>query len=275
MQHHEVQQSPQWSELLAQVVGEARRTLIGRRFIGLWGPLGGGIESVGLESYGPDQDGEIELVGKEDPEPIEALRDTYLRVPVLYKDFVLHWRDLDFASKLGAPLDASRAVRAAHFVADREDQLIFNGEPRLGLEGLLCATGRNTVKRSDWGEYGAAYRDIVAAQDQLLKHNHHHPFALALSAQDYARLVRAREGQFAPEIDAIQRLCADGIFASPAIPEGKSVMLSTGDQNFDLAVTEDLQTAYLGERGQDLLFRVYECLVLRIKRPLALCTIES
>jgi uncharacterized linocin/CFP29 family protein len=97
---------------------------------------------------------------------------------------------------------------------------------------------------------------------------------LALSAGDHARLVQQKEGQFAPEIDAISRLCDDGVFTSPTIPDGKAVMLSTGDQNFDVAITEDLTLAYLGERDQDFPYRVYEGLCLRIKRPSAICTIE-
>lgn len=264
----------QWTHLQDEVIREARRTLVARRFLGIWGPLGAGIESVGVEQYGPDREAEIELVGRHDPDPIVAERENFLRVPILYKDFILHWRDVELAKKLGAPLDASRAVRAAHFVADREDQLLFNGEPRLGIEGLLNATGRTTVKRNDWSTYGAAYRDVVRATEALLESNHHRPFALAVSARDYARLVQQREGQFAPEIDAILRLCDDGVYTSPAIPEGRAVLLSTGDQNVDIAVTEDLTIAYLGERDQDFPFRVYECLVLRIKRPKAICTIE-
>ena len=264
----------QFAFVLEECVREARRTLVGRRFLGLYGPLGAGIESIALEEYGPDREAEIELTGKHDPEPIVAERAKYVRVPILYKDFVLHWRDVELSRKLGAPLDASRAVRAAHFVADREDQLLFRGEPRFGIHGLLDAPGRNTVKRGDWAQYGTAYRDVVKATETLLEHNHHRPFALAVSAKDYARLVQQREGQFAPELDAILRLCDDGVYTSPAIPEGKSVLLSTGDQNFDIAVTEDLTIAYLGERDQDFPFRVYECLVLRIKRAKAICTIE-
>jgi len=264
----------QFAFVLEECVREARRTLVGRRFLGLYGPLGAGIESIALEEYGPDREAEIELTGKHDPEPIVAEREKYVRVPILYKDFVLHWRDVELSRKLGAPLDASRAVRAAHFVADREDQLLFRGEPRFGIHGLLDAPGRNTVKRGDWAQYGTAYRDVVKATETLLEHNHHRPFALAVSAKDYARLVQQREGQFAPELDAILRLCDDGVYTSPAIPEGKSVLLSTGDQNFDIAVTEDLTIAYLGERDQDFPFRVYECLVLRIKRAKAICTIE-
>ncbi len=257
-----------------EIVREARRTLVGRRFLGIYGPLGAGIESIRLEQYGPDRDAEIELYGKSDTSPIVAEKESFLRVPILYKDFVLHWRDVELSRKLGAPIDATKAVRAAHFVADREDELIFNGDERFGIHGLLNVPGRSTVSRSDWSKYGNPYRDVVLATEKLLADNHHRPFALAVSAGDYARLVQQREGQFAPELDAISRLCDDGVYTSPAIPDGKAVLLSTGDQNFDIAITEDLTMTFLGERDQDYPFRVYECLVLRIKRAKAICTIE-
>lgn len=259
--------------LRAEVMREAQRTLVARRFLRVYGPLGAGIESMRVEQYGPDKDAEIDLVGNQDPDPIRSEREFFIRVPIIYKDFVMHWRDVEFSRKLGAPIDASRAIRAAHCVADSEDQLLFNGDERFGLEGLLNATGRCTVPRGDWKTYGQAYRDVVAAMEALLAHNHHRPFALAVSAQDYARLIKQREGQFAPEIDAIHRLCDDGVYMSPVIPEGQAVMLSTGDQNFDIAVAEDLTLTSLGEHNQDYPFRVYECLVLRIKRPKAICTI--
>jgi uncharacterized linocin/CFP29 family protein len=267
--------APEQLEFLQQeCVREARRTLVARRLLGVYGPLGAGLASVSIEQYGPDEDAEIDLLGKTDPNPIIGAHEAFQRVPILYKDFVLHWRDVSFAKKLGAPLDASRAIRAAHSVSDREDTLLFNGDDRLGQTGLLNAKGRSTVKRSDWAKYGTAYKDVVKATEVLLSHSHHRPFALAVSAQDYARLVQQREGQFAPELDSIARLCDDGVFNSPTIPEGKAVLLSTGDQNFDIAVTEDLTIAFLGERDQDYPFRVYECLTLRVKRPTAICTIE-
>jgi uncharacterized linocin/CFP29 family protein len=264
----------QFNHIKAEVIREARRTLVARRFLGIYGPLGAGIESVRLETYAQDKDAEIDLIGRADPEPIVAEAETHVRIPVIYKDFILHWRDVQLSKELGAPIDATRAIRAGHFVADREDQLLFNGEPRFNISGLLNAEGRNTVQRGDWSQFGVAYQDVVQASEVLLAHNHHRPFALAVSAKDYARLIRQREGQFAPELDSILRLCDDGVYTSPVIPEGKAVLLSTGDQNFDIAVAEDVNMTYLGERDQDYPFRVYECLVLRIKRPKAICTIE-
>ncbi|HKE01900.1 MAG TPA: family 1 encapsulin nanocompartment shell protein [Planctomycetota bacterium] len=263
----------QTKDLQDAIVREARRTLVARRFLGIHGPLGAGVDTVEFEEYGPDRDAEIEFVGRHDPEPITATRETFVRVPILYKDFILHWRDIELSKKLAAPLDASRAIRAAHFVANREDELVFNGEPRLKIEGLLNAAGRIEVKRGDWSKYGVVYKNVVAGIEKLLGHNHHRPFALVLSALDYALFVQQRQGQFAPEVDALRQLCDDGVFTTPVIPQGKAVLLSTGDQNFDLAVAEDLTVTCLHDRDQDYLFRVYECLVLRIKRPKAICTI--
>lgn len=264
----------QLSFLQTEIVREARRTLVGRRFIDIFGPLTSGIESVSLEEFGPDREAEIELYGGSDPEPVVAQRENFIRVPIIFKDFVLHWRDVELSRKLGSPIDPSRAIRAAHFVSDREDHLIFNGEPRLQLDGLLTVKDRNTVARGDWTRFGTAYQNVVSAMEKLLDHNHHRPFALAVNARDYARLVQQREGQFAPEIDAISRLCDDGVYSCTAIPEGKAVLLSTGNQNVDIAITEDLSLTFLGDHNQDFPFRVYECLVLRIKRPKAICTIE-
>ena len=46
-------------------------------------------------------------------------------------------------------------------------------------------------------------------------------------------------------------------------------------QNFDLAIAQDLITAYMGNEGLDHLFRVMESLVLRIKRPGAICVLTK
>src|SRR5688572_30402837 len=86
--------------LTNEVIREARRTLVARRFLGIYGPLGAGIDTVGVEHYGPDHDAAIELVGRTDQEPVAPEPAAFLRVPILYKDFVLHWRDVELSRKL-------------------------------------------------------------------------------------------------------------------------------------------------------------------------------
>ena len=51
----------QFAHLQAEIVREARRTLVARRFLGIYGPLGAGIESVRLETYAADRDAETQV----------------------------------------------------------------------------------------------------------------------------------------------------------------------------------------------------------------------
>ena len=51
--------------------------------------------------------------------------------------------------------------------------------------------------------------------------------------------------------------------------------MDAGQQNVDLAIASDFDTSFLDEENMNYLFRVYEAIVLRIKRPTAICTIEE
>ena len=115
----------------------------------------------------------------------------------------------------------TRAIRAAHFVADREDDLIFNGSLDLGIEGLLNVKGRNTVPLGDWSRFGVAFDTIQAATEKLLTLNHHRPYACVLSPHLYASLLKVKDGQQFLELDQITRLCTDGVYQSPSIPRGE------------------------------------------------------
>jgi uncharacterized linocin/CFP29 family protein len=256
------------------IIKEATRTLVARYFIEIFGPLGAGLETVSFETYAADELAKIDLEGGIDAKIATPHEEVYRRIPILYKDFELHWRDVDFARKNGSPLDVTRAIRAAHFVADREDDLIFNGSTELGIEGLLNVKGRNTVPLGDWNRFGVAFDTIQGATEKLLTLNHHRPYACVLSPHLYASLLKVKDGQQFLELDQITRLCTDGVYQSPSIPQGKGVVVSTGPQNFDLAVAQDLEIAFLGPRAMNYQFRVFESVVLRIKRPTAVCTLE-
>jgi uncharacterized linocin/CFP29 family protein len=117
----------QHKRIRESIVKEATRTVVGRYFIEVYGPLGAGLETVSFETFAADELAQINLEGGLDAKIATPREEVYRRIPIIYKDFELHWRDVDFARKNGSPLDVTRAIRAAHFVADREDDLIFNG----------------------------------------------------------------------------------------------------------------------------------------------------
>ncbi|HEY9783853.1 MAG TPA: family 1 encapsulin nanocompartment shell protein [Candidatus Obscuribacterales bacterium] len=278
-EHHRLTELPltqsQAEQMLAEAVKEVRRTIIGRRFIELYGPLGAGVESVPLESFRRDENAEIDLEGQPDPSPIGAHeKETYIRVPLIYKDFTLHWRNIKLAKDQNSPLDMTNAIRSAHQVAHREDDLIFNGAQKLGIKGLLNWTGVGNVKRGDWQKQGVPLADVYKAMDTLIAENHHYPYAIAMSLDMYESLVKSVKDSPVLELEQITKLCSDGVFYSQMIPPGTAVLVSTGVMNLDIAVAEDVHVAYLGPQDMNHRFRVYESLVLRVKRPKSICVIS-
>jgi uncharacterized linocin/CFP29 family protein len=263
-----------WRQLDETVVEMARRQLVGRRFIDIYGPLGEGVQTITNDIYDESRFGGLSMRG----EPLELTEPkgrVNLNIPILYKDFILYWRDISQARTLGMPLDFSPAANAAAGCALMEDELIFNGSPEFDLPGLMNVKGRLTHIKSDWMESGNAFSDIVEARNKLLKMGHSGPYALVVSPELYSLLHRVHIGTNVLEIEHIRNLVTDGVYQSPVIKGRTGVLLSTGRQNVDLAIAEDFDTVFMDTEQMNSIFRVYETVVPRIKRPSAICTLDE
>jgi uncharacterized linocin/CFP29 family protein len=264
----------EWRQLDETVIEMARRQLVGRRFIDIYGPLGEGIQTITNDIYDESSFGGLSLRG-ESLELTQPSRRVSLHIPILYKDFMLFWRDVAQARTLGIPLDMSAAANAAAGCALLEDDLIFNGSAEFDLPGLMNVKGRLTHLKSDWMESGNAFADVVEARNKLLKMGHSGPYALVVSPELYSLLHRVHKGTNVLEIEHIRNLVTDGVYQSPTIKGRAGVLVATGRHNLDLAIAEDFDTAFLEQEQMNSVFRVYECVVLRIKRPSAICTLEE
>jgi uncharacterized linocin/CFP29 family protein len=96
-----------------------------------------------------------------------------------------------------------------------------------------------------------------------------------LSPRLFSLLHRIFEKTGVLEIETIRQLAPDGVFQSNRLRGETGVVLSTGRENLDLAVAMDMVTAYLGASHMNHPFRVLESLILRIKHPDAICTLEG
>lgn len=264
----------EFTQLDQTVIDAARRQLVGRRFIELYGPLGRGVQSIFNDIFSENLEAKMDFQGSFDTD-IEASKRVNYTIPLLYKDFVLYWRDLEQAKVLDIPIDFSAAANAARDVAILEDQMIFHGAKEFDIPGLMNVPGRITQLIGEWYESGNAFQDIVDARNKLLEMNHNGPFALVLSPQLYSLIHRVHRDTNVLEIEHIRELVTDGVFQSPVLKGKSGVLVNTGRNNLDLAVSEDFETAYLGEEGLNHPFRVFETVVLRIKRPSAICTLEA
>lgn len=263
----------EWEQLDNVVTKTARQHLVGRRFIPVFGPFGAGMQTIHHDVHVGDPSITIDMTG-EGGTPLGTGQREYKRLPILHKDFQIHWRDIETSHRLGVPLDLSLAAASAFFVANAEDNLIFHGNREQGLEGIFNTKQRNKVSKGDWTQPGVIFQDVVNASEKLGTAGFYGPYALVLSPKLFALANRVYENTGVLEIAQIEKIADGGVFRSSVLGENQAVLISTGAQNMDLAISQDLATAYLDTDNMNHLFRVMEILTLRIKRPGAICTFE-
>lgn len=266
--------SEEWERLDNTVISTARKHLVGRRFIPVFGPFGVGMQTIQHDVFTGTNATCINMTGECDEEPLGSGKRDYRRLPILHKDFQIHWRDIESSHQFNVPFDCSLAAAAAFFVANAEDNLIFNGNSDLNVEGLLNAKGRNSISKGNWGDPGSIFDDVVQASEKLAEDGFYQPYALILSPKAYALANRVYANTGVLELEQIEKIADGGVFRSSILTGEQAVLISTGAQNMDLAISQDLTTAYLDVENMNHLFRVMEILTLRIKRPGAICTFE-
>lgn len=266
--------SQQWAALDGMVVETARTVLVGRRFISLVGPFGPGVEAVPSDTLSGAALGQVDVLGNAESDVVSTERRRYLPLPLIYKDFWLHWRDLESSARFGVPLDLTRAAAAASACAQAEDRVIFDGEPALDLPGLRTVDGRQSKPMRDWNAGGEAFADVVDGVRLLTAQGFPGPYALAVSPQLYAELNRIFDNTGVLELEQVEKLARRGVYPSSVLPEPAAVLVDSGAQNMDLAVALDLSTAYVESMNLNHRLRVLESLVPRIHRPAAICTFE-
>lgn len=248
------------------VVSAARSALIGRRFLGIFGPLGAGVPSVAIDKVcksEEEEDGIVKTVGRK-----------IVELPQLFEDFTLLWRDIEVAEKNGYSPDLGPAMNAAKALANKEDKLIFFGSDYLGVDGLFTAKGVNKIERSDWTEGEGAFKDIVAALTIFASKMHHGRKALIVSPDLYAQLFRIQPGTGLIEIDRVKQLVDGNVFSAPVLGLNKAIMVCAEPQYMDIALGADMAAAYLEQKDLNHVFRLMEIAVPRIKDPGAVVVFE-
>jgi uncharacterized linocin/CFP29 family protein len=264
----------EWAAIDQAVVRTAQSVLVGRRFLTLVGPFGPGIEALPNDVLSGSGGGRIDLLGNAEDEQLTIGSRRFLPLPLLYKDFWIHWRDLESSRLIGVPLDVGKAAAAAAATAQTEDRLIFDGDEALGLPGLRTVPGRQQLPMSDWGSMGRAFADVVEGVRVLTEGGFTGPYALAVSPRLYADLNRIYDATGVLELEQVEKLARRGVFPTAVLPEPAALLIDSGAQNGDLAVGLDLSTAYVESSNLNHRLRVLESLVLRIRRPGAICTFE-
>lgn len=256
-----------WEQIDAAVVKAARRVLVGRRFLHVFGPLGVGVEAVAVD----DADA-IEEVAKDGL--ITTKGRKFAELPIVFEDFTLLARDLESAGKAGLPVDLSKAAKAAEACALKEDKLIFFGNKELGYDGLLTVPGAKKIAKKDWSAGEDAFADIAAGIAYLTEKGFTGSYALSVSPDVYLQMQRIQPGTGLLEIDRVIKLMDGRVYQARALAQGKAVLAASDEENMDLVIGQDMATAYLEQKDLNHSFRVLETVLPRFKRKQAIVVFE-
>lgn len=235
----------QWKVIDEKVVSAARSVLTGRKFLNLFGPLGAGVPTVEVTKSGKKQ--------------VAVLSE-------LFSDFTLTWRDLETSERLNIPMSYSEAISAVVEVALKEDELIFLGNEKTGVAGLISEAGK-TVKLQNWDKDENAFAAISTGLQFMLENHAYGTKVLVVSPDVFAVLQRIQPGTGTLESQRISALIEGKIYQTPVLPAKTALLIASDEQNMDLAIGQDFVTAYLGSSDMNHDFRVFETALLRLKNP--------
>ena len=212
-----------WDDIDSAVIEAARKVLVGRRFLHIFGPLGIGVNYINIDNIDEidetEKDGIITTKGRK-----------LVEIPIIYDDFTLLARDLENSWKTGLNVDLSKAMASAETCALKEDRLIFFGDSDLDYEGLLTAQGTNRIAKKDWSEGENAFSDIAYGIELLIEKGIFGHYALILSLDLYTQLQRLQPGTGVLEIDRISKLVDGRIYKSPVLGKQKAILLSRAEK---------------------------------------------
>ena len=259
----------EWEQIDKAVIETFKRSVIGRKFIPLFGPIGAGHQVASFDVLYGVEPGVCEIKPGEEYQVCEPIRTgvrKHIQIPTLYKDFVISWRDLEYWRQFNLNIDITSASAAAYSLAVAEDTLIFFGNKELGIEGLLTVEGANTAKLSDWSQVGAAFNDVISGISKLVEKGFYGNYYLIVHPKKYFLLNRIHGNTGLLELEQIKKVVNE-VFQTPVIPEDKVILVSVSPANFDLLVALDVSVAYVESTNMNHIFRVMEMVVPRIKRP--------
>ena len=255
-----------WEQIDTTVIETAKKHMVCRRFLNLFGPLGAGVSTVAVDNSEKTEElqrGIGTISGRK-----------WLELPQLYEDFTLLWRDIEESQRNGWPLDLSAAAIAAQKAAKKEDNLILFGNKELYTEGLLTAKDSHRIKRGNWKEGENAFRDVAHGIAYLSANSYLGRYALVLSPDVFLDLQRILPGINMLELSRIAQLVDGRVYTAGAFGAGKAALICAEPQYMDLAVGADLGVGYLELKEFNHSFRILETVALRIKDPKAIVNFD-
>lgn len=250
-----------WTRLDDIVVSAAKSQLSARKLLEIEGPFGLELKSMPLLDN-PVEENAVRITTSDN-----------LPLPLMETFFTLSSRDLATYSETGFSLDSGAIAQAAINAAMAEDRLIFEGDKKFGIQGLMTTSGVKSVDLGDWNEIGTAANDVIKAVSALDDAGFHGPYLLALSPDLYNKLYRLYPQGYQIELQHIESIVGKKVIKAPGIENG-GLLIAEGRRFASIVIGQDMITGFVGPEGSGLRFKISESLVPWIKTPGAICVFK-
>jgi len=266
-----------------RIVETVRPILVGRKLFPIFTLPNAGFVTVRGYKRTDMSQARISLYGQGKNKDRSVKTPFDITVPVIHKEFIISWRDLEASRASRMPIDAQDAENAARQCAEEEDKLLLTGEytgwKALGIEGLATATGRAT--QASAGAWPAnSLTDWSAAIAKLEAAGHMGSYALILRSSWAAKLRALVSNTAVKWIDVIKDLFAQGIYVSDSLYTSagsttSALVVESSQENFEAVIGKDLNVFTQQDEDMNLQCKVFEVLAPRIKRPASICELTT
>jgi uncharacterized linocin/CFP29 family protein len=230
----------------------------------------------------------IDMQGEEQSQDLVDLDEEHVKLPILHKEYTLHWRDVLMRREGGQDLNSQHAENAARQVAEEEDKLILTGEvagtlawPALDIEGLCTATGNQGAAGGAWPTNVVA--NVATAKQALRAQGFYGPYRLIVPSVIYGYmegLIGTTDkwyfqavGELIGGVENI--LVSDNLIASDGNARDSALLVDVQPGNFNLVVGADITNHLAQKPDMNYFGRVWEAVVPVVKRPLAIYEIQT
>ena len=264
--------------------------LVGRTLMPTRALANAGFTKYTYHTESDMSEAQISMTGEEQSMDVVDLDGHEVKIPIISKDYNLHWRDVLARRNNGEDLNTQNAANAARRLAEAEDRLIISGEassgvtwPALGIEGLTTATGRNTVNGGDWSS--TYLTDTASAIAELETDGYYGPYTMIINSTFFGQL-RVILADYGWAFNAINSLLggsptgterikiSNQIYAADGAADS-TLVVDTSPGNFELIVGADVSTYLAQLPTMNYQGKVWEAVTPVIKRPEAICEIDT
>lgn len=193
-----------WIELDRTIIQYARMRLVGVKDLfdmGLTYPVENalGVTRVEWERISDFGSAEISMSGVAEGQNERVKFDqAFVPLPIVHKDFNINIRALQASRRGGHPLDTSQAALAARIVAEKVENMLFQGGPNLGtlagqVYGYTNAPNAQTGTLGfDWGQTATTGENMLTDLQTIIQdlndQHHYGPYGIYVPNHWYIRM---------------------------------------------------------------------------------------